>query len=88
MYNKDKLSRATNIYPIFLKEHLENNSQIAPQLYLALQSATIVDTNSLLTNIKAVLVTDPILSEQLELGNETDNSRWSMRDDGVLLHNK
>jgi len=63
VYNKDKLSRATNLCPIFSKEHLENNSQIIPQPYPALQAMTTVDTSSLLTNIKVVLAADLTLPE-------------------------
>jgi len=59
VYNKDKLSRATNLCSIFSKEHFE----ITSQPYPVLQAVTTVDTSSLLTNIKVVLAADLTLPE-------------------------
>jgi len=72
--------KSVNVKPIFLQKQHSNN--LAPFL----QAVTMPDTNALLTDIKSVVLSDPTLFKHLEAERDTTNSRWSVRANGVLLH--
>jgi hypothetical protein len=89
VYPKEEGSNFASINPhnfrlVFTNEQL-SASLHATSLYMTtLRSATIIDSDKLLQDIRAAYNSDPIAAKHL---TDTTDSKWTLSDDGTLLLN-
>ena len=85
VYNKEESNKLTNRQPIFSQDQLNPNP---PTEYPTLRAASMLDTRSLLLDIKMAVAAKSSYTARLKAKGDPNNPRWSMSDNGLLLYDE
>ena len=86
VFQKDSMENNQTRRPIFTTEQLNDSQLRTGPFQRKLQATIVLNTESLLANIRIATTTDPFCKEFFDAGEPTDNPKWTRDINGHLCY--